>query len=377
VDTPPVPEDASDEDALDLEHLGVYDPSRPDAAERLSLLRQALALGASREELTTFSSLVELILDLKLRPRLELTLGQAVEGVGLAWVDAERLLSALGLPTDREARVSGDELEAIRLLAGAVELLGMDATTQVTRAAGGAMARVAEALVTAFRLRVELPHRDAGADSEDISRESSEFVERVLPDFVQALGAALRYQIVRVAEPMWSTDSERSAVVLPRAIGFADLVGYTTAAAELSARELTAVLMEFDEAISAAVLAEGGQIVKMIGDEAMFVTSDPASACHIGLSLTSTFGQGSLPPVRVGLAAGEVVSVFGDVYGPVVNLAARLVDVAEPSTVLVSDSIVRACESAFRFERLGPLDLKGIAQPVPVARMEAKESTRQ
>jgi adenylate cyclase len=251
----------------------------------------------------------------------------------------------------------------------ATELVGFEATMQLARAAGGAVTRVAEAVVTAIRLGVELPRRDAGTAYEDIVREFSELAETVLPNFVRTLDAALRHQIVRVA-PTWSTDTERSAVVLPRTVGFADLVGYTTTAAGLSVRELTAVLMEFDEATSTAVLAGGGQIVKMIGDEAMFVTEDPASACRIALRLLSTFGHGSLPPIRVGLAAGEVVSVFGDFYGPVVNLAARLVGAAEPSTVLVSESISQTCKSDFRFDWLSQLELKGLAEPVRVARME-------
>jgi adenylate cyclase len=102
----------------------------------------------------------------------------------------------------------------------------------------------------------------------------------------------------------------------------------------------------------------------MIGGEALFVTNDPASACRIAPRLISTFGYGSLPPVRVGLAAGEVVSVFGDVYGPVVNLAARLVDAAEPSSAIVSQSIFKAgaSESDFRFGAPELLAVKGIAQ---------------
>lgn len=368
----PVRDVALDADAADLQRLGVWDPSWPDAAERLSLLRSALALGASPEELMSRSDLGVLIVDLKLRPRLELTIGEAVGDTPLAWVDAERLLAALGLPTDPEARITADELSAVRLLAGATDLLGFDATMQLARAAGGAMARVADALVTVIRLRVEQPRRDAGTAYEDIIREFSELADRVFPDFVRTLDAALTHQLARVA-PTWSTDTERSAVVLPRTVGFADLVGYTTTAATLSVKELTSVLMRFDEAISTAVLAEGGQIVKMIGDEAMFVTTDPASACRIALRLTSTFGHGSLPPVRVGLASGEVVSVFGDVYGPVVNVAARLVDAAEPSTVLVNESIFQACESDFHFHTLSPLDLKGIAQRVRVAQVEMKD----
>jgi len=366
-------ERAPDAEAAELERLGVWDPARVDAAERLRLLRTALALGATSEELVSRSQdLGLLIVDLTLRPRTARTLGAAIGETGLSWADAARLLAALGLPTDPESRVTDEELAAVRLLAGATELLGFDATMQLARAAGGAVARVADALVTVIRLRVEQPRRDAGTAYDEIVGEFSGLVETVFPDFVRTLDAALRYQLARAA-PVWSTDTERSAVVLPRTVGFADLVGYTTAAATLSVKELTSVLTAFDEAISMAVLAEGGQIVKMIGDEAMFVTTDPCAACRIGLRLTSTFGHGSLPPVRVGLASGEVVSVFGDLYGPVVNMASRLVDAADPSTVLVSESIVAARESDFRFGALRPVELRGIAQPVRVARVEATD----
>jgi adenylate cyclase len=352
--------------------MGVYHPSWPNAAERLRLLRYALALGASPKELAARANIGDLIVDLKLRPRLDLTLGQAVADTPLAWVDAERLLGSFGLPTDPAARVTADEVETIRLLGGAAtELLGFEATIQLGRAAGAAVARVAEAAATAIRLGVEQPRLDAGTAYEHIVREFSELADTMMPNFVRVLDTALRYQLVRVA-PTWSTDTERSAVVLPRTVGFADLVGYTTTAAGLSVKELTAALMEFDEATSTAVRAEGGRIVKMIGDEAMFVTEDPVSACRIALRLISTLGRGALPPVRVGLAAGEVVSVFGDIYGPVVNLAARLVDAAEPSTVLVSESIFETCgsDSGLHFDSRSLLELKGFAQAVQVARIK-------
>ena len=167
----------------------------------------------------------------------------------------------------------------------------------------------------------------------------------------------LRRQIVGVAERMWSTDKERSAVTLQRTVGFVDLVGYTSATASLSVRELTNVLLEFAERTAEVVERGHGQIVKTIGDEAMFVTEDADNACGIALDLVEASG-GNLPPVRVGLASGEMVSVFGDLYGPEVNLAARLVAVAEPSTAVVSEQ-VRIGTSGFQFELLPPLPLKG------------------
>ena len=77
-------------------------------------------------------------------------------------------------------------------------------------------------------------------------------------------------------------------------MGFVDLVGYTSAAASLSLRELTDVLIEFDTRTSEVVVRGGGQIVKMIGDEAMFVTENAEDACRIALGLVEAAG-GVLP----------------------------------------------------------------------------------
>ena len=63
-------------------------------------------------------------------------------------------------------------------------------------------------------------------------------------------------------------------------------------------------------------------------------------------------------PVRVGLADGPAVALHGDYYGPVVNLAARLVAVAPPSSVLVSDTVRGAAvagDLAFEPFETGPV----------------------
>jgi class 3 adenylate cyclase len=69
------------------------------------------------------------------------------------------------------------------------------------------------------------------------------------------------------------------------------------------------------------------------------------------------------------LATGEVVSVFGDVFGPVVNLAARLVRLAEPSTAMVSEQTHRATVGDFTFDALGPQSFKGFAAPLEAFRL--------
>jgi class 3 adenylate cyclase len=69
--------------------------------------------------------------------------------------------------------------------------------------------------------------------------------------------------------------------------------------------------------------------------------------------------------VRVGINAGEPIEEGDDLYGTVVQLAARLCGAAEPGQVLVSN-VVRelAAGKGFRFDDLGEAALKGFPEPV-------------
>ena len=55
---------------------------------------------------------------------------------------------------------------------------------QLARVTGNAMARVAETLVGVFRLRVELPRRDAGTPYVDVVKEYADLAQTLLPAFV-------------------------------------------------------------------------------------------------------------------------------------------------------------------------------------------------
>ncbi len=350
------------------EGSGPPDPDEQDVADQVELIRYVRSLGATPEEIAATTNLGGLALDLTLRPRGTLPLGEVAAAAGIDWPTTIRLMTAVGLATDPDFRLTVGEAATVRLFAGAYNnLLGEEATLQLARVTGNTMARLAETLVGVFRLQVELPRRAAGTPYVAVVKEYADMTQTLLPTFVSTLDAVLRRQIVAVAERMWSTDPERSVVTVQRTVGFVDLVGYTTTAASLSLRELTDVLVEFDLRTSEIAAAGHGQIVKTIGDEAMFVTEDAEDACRIALDLIDAAG-GALPPVRVGMATGEMASVFGDLYGPDVNLAARLVGVAEPSTAVVSEA-TRAAGGDFGFERLPPLTLKGFAEEITAYRV--------
>lgn len=97
----------------------------------------------------------------------------------------------------------------------------------------------------------------------------------------------------------------------------------------------------------------------------MFIVSEPADACRLALALAHQFADHPVvPPLRVGLATGEVLTRDGDYYGRVVNAASRLVELADPGGVVVSDGVRDLLGDAFSLEALPPTRVKGYDEPV-------------
>jgi adenylate cyclase len=122
------------------------------------------------------------------------------------------------------------------------------------------------------------------------------------------------------------------------AVGFADMVGFTLLSQHLTDSELADVVRRFEELSHDIVTGLGGRVVKMIGDEVMFVVDSAADAARIGLDLADAYADDELlSDVRVGLALGPVLLREGDYFGTTVNLAHRIVNIGNPGTVLISE----------------------------------------
>ncbi|GAB2546905.1 adenylate/guanylate cyclase domain-containing protein [Brachybacterium huguangmaarense] len=162
-----------------------------------------------------------------------------------------------------------------------------------------------------------------------------------------------------------STQDPDELFPLERAVGFADLVQFTRLSQSLTGSELAHVISGFEALVRDIVSVGGGRVVKTVGDEVMFLADTPEDGAQIAMSLAEAIaGQPELPDVRVGLAWGPMFSRYGDVFGPTVNLAARLEGVARPGSVLVDAGTARAVEVALpgSFVALEPVvhDLQGI-----------------
>jgi adenylate cyclase len=145
------------------------------------------------------------------------------------------------------------------------------------------------------------------------------------------------------------------------------MVGFTLLSQHLSNEELAAVVRRFEEISHDIVTSARGRVVKMIGDEVMFVTESVAAAARIGLDLADAYADDDLlSDVRVGMASGPVLARDGDYFGPTVNLAHRIVNIGNPGTVLMSDDFHRALEDEapgeFTAQALRPRMLKDLGR---------------
>ncbi len=328
--------------------------------EALARVRAVLAeLGCTEEEIDR--AVADDVVDLLMVDRLlvpagkRLTQAQVAEQTDIPIELARRFWRALGFLDvgDDEAVFTDMDIEAVRLFQTmvAMDLVDLDTAVQMARVIGSSMARIAEAEAAPGTAPILVPSGDSVLDADQFARQAdislaamARLLEYVWRRHLQA--ATRRSMMLRSRGSVAGT----SPVT---AVGFADMVGYTMLSQHLSDDELAAVVSRFEELAHDTVVALGGRVVKMIGDEVMFVVQSATSAAEIGLSLAEAYaGDELLSDVRVALAIGPVLIQDGDFYGQVVNLASRLVGVANPGTVLVSSDFRAAlvAEGAEGFE---------------------------
>ena len=160
------------------------------------------------------------------------------------------------------------------------------------------------------------------------------------------------------------------------AIWFADIVDYTKLSASNEPRALELVDV-FQRAARRSVGSYGGRLVKFLGDGALAEFQSSQAAISSAHALLTAFEKDAaaagLPAghLRIGVHSGEIVeSEDGDLYGDGVNVASRIAGKAGENQIVVSSDVCRQLRQLpdFRFESLGPVDLKGLGE-VEVSRV--------
>jgi class 3 adenylate cyclase/tetratricopeptide (TPR) repeat protein len=201
--------------------------------------------------------------------------------------------------------------------------------------------------------------------------------------FCLACGTAL----ARARQP----EEERKVV----SVLFVDLVGFTDRSDRADPEDVRATLHPYHARVKQEIERFGGTVEKFVGDAVMAAFGAPVTheddaerAVRSGLSILATIEEMNRADPRLELAVraavntGEaVVSLAarpeageGIATGDVVNTASRLQQVAPIGGIVVGEITFRATKSAIAYEELGPVSVKGKAEPVRIYRVTGVRS---
>ncbi|GAA2727104.1 adenylate/guanylate cyclase domain-containing protein [Cellulomonas aerilata] len=315
-------------------------------------------------------------------------------GPGVRPEDVQLFWRTLGLPyADTDERLfTDDDAQAVARIADLERSGRIDRRTAVTltRALGHQSERLVlwqvEALVEDVAQRRHLDDISARLVVLDRLTELAPVLEaQLVHSFRRHLAAIAGRFAAEFAEARTTEQADPSALPLARAVGFADMVSFTRRTAGLGSTDLSAFVQRFETAARDIVANAGGRVVKTIGDAVLFIADDVVTGARVAVGLAGelggelevqarseegglTEGHRGVTPVRVGFVQGRVLSRFGDVFGASVNVAARLTDIAEPSTVLTDPSTAEllAGDSRFVLEPQPPRELQGLGSIAPV-----------
>jgi adenylate cyclase len=302
----------------------------------------------------------------------QLTGAQVAEPAGFTVKQAQRLWRALGFPEadDTTSFTSADADALVRVAAIARDgRLDFETIVRMTRAVGQTIDRLAEwevAMLAGVLEKSEPPSMRA---------EALRLVESIGPNFDELLVYVWRRHLAAAVARVESLDSPQEEQVAEATVGVADLVSFSALTNDLAEDQIGDLVEVFEARSHDIVGRRGGRVIKTLGDSVLFMAPSPADGMDIAWDIIKMIGGDSrMPDVHIGVVTGSVVLRMGDVYGPAVNLAARLVGVARRNRV-ISDTHTAGLLPEERFETrvlpARPVRGFGDLEPVSVRRTAA------
>ncbi len=240
-------------------------------------------------------------------------------------------------------------------------------------------------------LRIKILQDEVKAQTAQIAEWNRTLEQRVQEQVGQIAGLGrlksffspqLAEAIVAGGEDMLKTHRREISVV------FIDLRGFTAFTDQAEPEEVMEMLHAFHASMGRLVVAHGGTLERFAGDSVMVFFNDPVpmerpaeAAVRMALAMQAAFpalgAEWHKRGYDLGLGCGiaQGYATLGQIgfegrwdyaaIGSVTNLAARLCSEARGGQVLVDRKIMAKVDSLVDAEPLGPLTLKGFAQPVP------------
>lgn len=285
-----------------------------------------------------------------------------------------RLWRALGFPDMGDAVAYGQgDVDALRLGRELIESgLVTEATAiRLARAVGQTMARLADWQVSAL---IEAANGEDGEQSGSQLNAAMDLADELAPSFEHLMVYAWRRHLVAAATRAEDlSEAELARLIHTESVGFADMSRFSLLSNDLDNPGLGSLVETFENVCADHVTGAGGRLIKTLGDAVLYVFDEPELAARVSLELISTVSaRDDLPDIRVGMATGTVVSRLGDVFGPPVNLAARLSNVARSNRLLVDETTASALEDSFELRALPRRPIRGFGMLSPINVMQRR-----
>lgn len=371
------------------QNAAVDDPDAPAPPEVDDRVVERLAeLGIDREqalEAVAQRRVVLTVVEHELDGGRRSSAAEVQERTGLDAATLQRLDRAVGIRPDRG--YSAVDVEHLEVLAKLSVLLPLDALIDAVQANTAPMTAIALRSMETFTAGLLRPLQATEPDEVAVGRTLAAAARPLLELSGKGIDVGFRRVVQHLLTSELLAAATRDEEEVRLAIGFADVVGYTSLTARVDPTGLADVLDAFEQrCYSIAADVPDVRLVKFMGDAVMAVSVDPvplaevllrvvheqpgssASASGSALSEEEAVAQDPLAdvPRRAGMAAGHVLLRSGDYYGTPVNLAARLTDRARPGTLLAAEDL-KVALGDYDLRRLRSLHLHGIGRHRPLA----------
>lgn len=303
------------------------------------------------------------------------TAEQIADTTGITLDQARRLWRALGFAEFGDAvAFNHSDAAAVRTLklfidSGAVDF---DTAVNMTRGVGQTMSRLADWEVATLVTRVEELEASEQATGSRVTS-AIRLIDEVNEPFEELLLYVWRRHLaaaVARVEAMGAKDEDLHTI--EASVGFADIVAFTALSNRIDRVKLGDLVEVFEARCQDVVSRLGGRIIKSLGDSVLFLVPDANTAVEISEGIINVVGRDKkMPDIRVGVASGPVIQRLGDVFGPPVNMAARLTAVARRNRIIIDQSTAdRLNPEVYESRRLTARPVRGfgLVEPLTVRR---------
>jgi class 3 adenylate cyclase len=152
---------------------------------------------------------------------------------------------------------------------------------------------------------------------------------------------------------------------------FVDIAGSTEKSTTMNDPDYLKLIKSFEDIVTAVIDEYQGRVVKKMGDGILAYFKSPVGAVVAALAVHKKIDEYSAMrvaqekfKVRIGLNTGSVIRKGKDIFGEVVNVAARMQSKASAGETIVTEATFQEIKEYVRCTDLGKIEVKGLKDPI-------------